>query len=105
MQIHDEVIAKSNGSEEEDSAVVFRQHYPSQIQIQVRDNMLLSLKLTDEWNKNLPNKYSEERLDNVWMEKVFKVMDDELIVVKKNTFSFLSSVLSSLSGWIISWLM
>lgn len=52
MQIQDEVIAESSGSEEEDSAVVFfRQPDPNHIQIQVGDNMLLSLKLTDELKK------------------------------------------------------
>lgn len=51
MQIQDEVIAESSGSEGEDSVVFFRQPYPNQIQIQVGDNMLLSLKLTDELKK------------------------------------------------------
>lgn len=57
MQIQDEVIAESMVVRKRTR--FFRQPYPNQIQIQVRDNMLLSLKLTDELKKNLPNKYSE----------------------------------------------
>lgn len=52
MQIIHEVIVKRNSSESEDAAIILRKHYHNQIHIQMIDNMLLSLKLTNTFKKS-----------------------------------------------------
>lgn len=65
------------------------EHSDNQINIQVRDNMLLSLKMTDELKKKKIYRINIKKTRQCLNEKHFTVMDDDdIVVLKKNTFSF-----------------